>query len=102
MIRRPPRSTLFPYTTLFRSLRLSARDQGIAARGLGGEPQAGLARDARGIVAVPTETALRRDDGQRACAPILSERAGGDRPPPPIGRDNDRNTRTRQTRIPPS
>src|SRR3712207_7866060 len=24
MIRRPPRSTLFPYTTLFRSLRLSA------------------------------------------------------------------------------
>src|SRR3989442_4741871 len=26
MIRRPPRSTLFPYTTLFRSLRLLARD----------------------------------------------------------------------------
>src|SRR2546425_9031850 len=25
MIRRPPRSTLFPYTTLFRSMRLSAR-----------------------------------------------------------------------------
>src|SRR2546428_1058198 len=25
MIRRPPRSTLFPYTTLFRSLRLRAR-----------------------------------------------------------------------------
>src|SRR5256885_13262463 len=25
MIRRPPRSTLFPYTTLFRSLTLSAR-----------------------------------------------------------------------------
>src|SRR3712207_8920969 len=24
MIRRPPRSTLFPYTTLFRSLKLSA------------------------------------------------------------------------------
>src|SRR3712207_7792341 len=29
MIRRPPRSTLFPYTTLFRSLRRSAK------RGLG-------------------------------------------------------------------
>src|SRR2546422_8570049 len=29
MIRRPPRSTLFPYTTLFRSLRASRR------RGLG-------------------------------------------------------------------
>src|SRR3712207_8989789 len=26
MIRRPPRSTLFPYTTLFRSLRLRAAD----------------------------------------------------------------------------
>src|SRR5256885_17232031 len=27
MIRRPPRSTLFPYTTLFRSSRRSARGQ---------------------------------------------------------------------------
>src|SRR2546426_8339751 len=26
MIRRPPRSTLFPYTTLFRSLRIQAGD----------------------------------------------------------------------------
>src|SRR3712207_6861060 len=26
MIRRPPRSTLFPYTTLFRSLELSRKD----------------------------------------------------------------------------
>src|SRR3989442_11435819 len=26
MIRRPPRSTLFPYTTLFRSLKASARE----------------------------------------------------------------------------
>src|SRR5438067_4825648 len=47
MLRRPPRSTLFPYTTLFRSLeggprrrdigraeleRLGARDQGVAER----------------------------------------------------------------------
>src|SRR3712207_8522236 len=29
MIRRPPRSTLFPYTTLFRSGRRQARRQGI-------------------------------------------------------------------------
>src|SRR3989454_5176897 len=28
MIRRPPRSTLFPYTTLFRSLYLAASEQG--------------------------------------------------------------------------
>src|SRR5690349_21935356 len=27
MIRRPPRSTLFPYTTLFRSRRLAAQQQ---------------------------------------------------------------------------
>src|SRR5260221_8079876 len=36
MIRRPPRSTLFPYTTLFRSLRLPAlpsqRSEGRAER----------------------------------------------------------------------
>src|SRR2546427_7373833 len=35
MIRRPPRSTLFPYTTLFRSeLHLSARDLRRGAVGL--------------------------------------------------------------------
>src|SRR5438045_4282570 len=35
MIRRPPRSTLFPYTTLFRSFsigRLSQNDSGSSAR----------------------------------------------------------------------
>src|SRR5258708_31205825 len=32
MIRRPPRSTLFPYTTLFRSARLAALDPLGAAR----------------------------------------------------------------------
>src|SRR2546422_6205279 len=34
MIRRPPRSTLFPYTTLFRSHELDQRDLGRSA-----EPQ---------------------------------------------------------------
>src|SRR5258707_6902680 len=29
MIRRPPRSTLFPYTTLFRSIALVALDSGL-------------------------------------------------------------------------
>src|SRR3712207_8869484 len=39
MIRRPPRSTLFPYTTLFRSGRLDAR----RGRGLReGRPAAGI------------------------------------------------------------
>src|SRR2546427_4027628 len=31
MIRRPPRSTLFPYTTLFRSAWLAAVQQAVAA-----------------------------------------------------------------------
>src|SRR2546430_4446733 len=40
MIRRPPRSTLFPYTTLFRSLReqeVQLVDVGIGVRGDGGQ-----------------------------------------------------------------
>src|SRR5258707_3323430 len=43
MIRRPPRSTLFPYTTLFRSLFLAVLDHGsfsAAARRLGRVPSA--------------------------------------------------------------
>src|SRR3989441_4767169 len=40
MIRRPPRSTLFPYTTLFRSLSLSAVE-----RRKGGLQRIGIFRD---------------------------------------------------------
>src|SRR5256885_4448326 len=44
MIRRPPRSTLFPYTTLFRSRPRERRDRGIpcgrAGRRLGKGPAA--------------------------------------------------------------
>src|SRR3712207_8822468 len=43
MIRRPPRATLFPYTTLFRSLRRAATG-GTAARG--GAPAAAHRRRA--------------------------------------------------------
>src|SRR2546422_4975396 len=35
MIRRPPRSTLFPYTTLFRSLGSERRSQHVAQRPYG-------------------------------------------------------------------
>src|SRR3712207_9111619 len=42
MIRRPPRSTLFPYTTLFRSLDLDHLLLGLLALGLG--QQGGLLR----------------------------------------------------------
>src|SRR5258708_34447678 len=43
MIRRPPRSTLFPYTTLFRSIDLPLSD--IAAAVEGGDADLGLAYD---------------------------------------------------------
>src|SRR5256885_11545181 len=42
MIRRPPRSTLFPYTTLFRSLERSANGVSI------GNPDAELSRFLKG------------------------------------------------------
>src|SRR2546426_3080114 len=44
MIRRPPRSTLFPYTTLFRSIVLEPGDERDVADGLlgGGRVQEGL------------------------------------------------------------
>src|SRR5438105_8755967 len=51
MIRRPPRSTLFPYTTLFRSLLAVIADQvaeyahhgyAVVAIGVRGEPRDGL------------------------------------------------------------
>src|SRR5258706_16239376 len=50
MIRRPPRSTLFPYTTLFRSLRLNVDDHdprcaGDARTANGIEPDAAGAED---------------------------------------------------------
>src|SRR3712207_8298107 len=44
MIRRPPRSTLFPYTTLFRSDQAAALPAVGALRGLGPVPVAGQQR----------------------------------------------------------
>src|SRR5256885_9189482 len=51
MIRRPPRSTLFPYTTLFRSHRLRAAREAPALRGAG--------RPAPGARGVTRDDALR-------------------------------------------
>src|SRR2546430_9290733 len=41
MIRRPPRSTLFPYTTLFRSRAAGSHGAGVHVRDPGGVGQAG-------------------------------------------------------------
>src|SRR3989442_8814366 len=34
MIRRPPRSTLFPYTTLFRSISTEVQNKGVVLKGI--------------------------------------------------------------------
>src|SRR2546430_5734006 len=59
MIRRPPRSTLFPYTTLFRSLRRPAAAQGPLERLalFGRFHDDGYARGKRGV----TEMTLEED-----------------------------------------
>src|SRR2546430_3409930 len=63
MIRRPPRSTLFPYTTLFRStMALLARAQrALRARALDGADE-NLAGDAqqRHVVVAPRDLADRK------------------------------------------
>src|SRR5256884_8640652 len=38
MIRRPPRSTLFPYTTLFRSMELARRQTKVRAAAVSTQP----------------------------------------------------------------
>src|SRR2546430_15681008 len=69
MIRRPPRSTLFPYTTLFRSCR------GASLRQVGAHPIRDAARRARRIL-------LPSDDEPSLClnAGILAldQRCGGE------------------------
>src|SRR5258708_24188299 len=44
MIRRPPRSTLFPYTTLFRSVSETGRDRGAGDRAVRGHLEPGARR----------------------------------------------------------
>src|SRR5258708_18086328 len=53
MIRRPPRSTLFPYTTLFRSLE--RRQQRPARRGLGDELERGVGHKTEHALAADPE-----------------------------------------------
>src|SRR3989475_11529734 len=73
MIRRPPRSTLFPYTTLFRSDRARpGREEVLRGRGADGEPadvprgdRAGQARGGQGPVH-PVDHAVVDDGAGRA------------------------------------
>src|SRR3712207_7119107 len=68
MIRRPPRSTLFPYTTLFRSLaglvrerRDGALDRGVAGRDIHRRAGAAVRGDPRARVARGADLAPRQD-----------------------------------------
>src|SRR3989454_12136343 len=88
MIRRPPRSTLFPYTTLFRSARRQrepAGDQRAVlhriAQLVGGDADViGLLREReRGAVAVQQRSAARREHD-----PLGTLRLGFLPPAPPL------------------
>src|SRR5256885_7299422 len=70
MIRRPPRSTLFPYTTLFRSVvnRVIFGREDLAHRGIWFWTGVGIAVVAGAVYAI-----LRRPTPQQAAVSIRSE-----------------------------
>src|SRR5258707_13067792 len=70
MIRRPPRSTLFPYTPLFRSARPPAATARGAARPAAPAPRARVERPAAAPAAVPAPAAARR--GGSSKAPLIA------------------------------
>src|SRR3712207_9111440 len=82
MIRRPPRSTLFPYTTLFRS-KCVAQTNRAKASGLGGEAREPLLLSVRTRRAGPGGQEVHRHRAnRRACGPRrrdAAERARHDR-----------------------
>src|SRR5258708_29977722 len=67
MIRRPPRSTLFPYTTLFRSL-IDGRYLLLASIGSGGEARVFRARD----TSTGGETAVRKTRSEEHTSELQS------------------------------
>src|SRR3712207_8297683 len=60
MIRRPPRSTLFPYTTLFRSI-VAAEEQGVPPEKLSGTIQNDILKEfmVRNTYIYPPEPSMR-------------------------------------------
>src|SRR5438445_10126297 len=77
MIRRPPRSTLFPYTTLFRSLLLAAAHAARELLAARAEHREGL--EAEGEVARDVAPGLRSVGAEQE---VLLDRQLGEEPPP--------------------
>src|SRR3712207_3392397 len=73
MIRRPPRSTLFPYTTLFRSLGVppGVVDEGAVAAGAAEQVLLGQRRPLVGPLGFGA------DEHDRPVEPLLPQRLGG-------------------------
>src|ERR1043166_3588455 len=65
MIRRPPRSTLFPYTTLFRSMLIDDRRSAVA---LPEVPLLGVLPGTGGLTRVTDKRRVRRDLADMFCA----------------------------------
>src|SRR2546427_10766488 len=94
MIRRPPRSTLFPYTTLFRSNRLAAEQARVTGLRDGAPPPV-LAVEEEHVVEVVDRleveeerrvSPLPGDRGGGPCTPQAEGRARPPHPPGPAGR----------------
>src|SRR3989454_7434863 len=98
MIRRPPRSTLFPYTTLFRSLRNPRADGRRGARAGHRPAPRPRARQVGHRLHVAALLALRRPDG-RGEPHVLRPRLHGPPRRPPGTHPNDAAPR-RPRRVP--
>src|SRR5256885_7635528 len=72
MIRRPPRSTLFPYTTLFRSLVLPQRRAGAGAHRAGDRLRARIAQIRRACEQAPERRAVRKDRSEEHTSELQS------------------------------
>src|SRR3712207_7105240 len=64
MIRRPPRSTLFPYTTLFRSMKVMSRNSVFRYKGRDVEPK--RVGDELGVGALLTGRVLQRGEDRKS------------------------------------
>src|SRR5258708_16325948 len=101
MIRRPPRSTLFPYTTLFRSLRARER-RGSGRRGRGGgccalgrKPKTPRSQSSLPPRSEEHTSELQSPD-HLVCRLLLEKKKNTQLPPHPISRHTTRSASRRQ------